>query len=82
MSWELSEVERKQTELFDNMKVVFDILSDLADWSREATHNIYHLDETHPSIESYVKVDGEDWDGPSEDYISSKAWEIVAILRG
>jgi hypothetical protein len=82
IGWEYSERDKKQQALFDDMSSIREVLIDLVDWSREATHSLYHLDETHPSIESYIQVDGQEWDGPSEEYIVGKAWELVALLRG
>ena len=82
IGWEYSERDKKQQALFDDMSAIREVLLDVVDWSRESTHNLYHLDEMHPDLESYIQVDGEEWEGPSEEYIVGKAWELVATLRG
>lgn len=75
-------VVTKVDALYEKMQYVKDQLESIAEWSRETTHDLYKPVENQEDDSLYVKDYKQDWEGPSDDYILAKAWEIIAVLNG
>jgi hypothetical protein len=73
MSYDFGAQEPRQ-DLYDDFTTISDALYDLVSWSREATHKLY-------AGADYEVPEGVEWDGPTDDFLTAKSWELVALLR-
>jgi hypothetical protein len=68
------EYEDPHKDLYDAFSIIAEALDDLVNWSRDETHALY-------AGANYEIPYGLEWHGPTDDFLTAKAWELVALLK-